>query len=258
LFPDPSPNDANADNDADGLTDKEEASIHTQTARSAGSPLDKDILLVVGFTHADWKLTRKSIDLLTTVFFDRRRINLTIFTQEDRALGLTPGLVKIDGEVPERNHKLSLDEGREVRSQLVTGDLSEFGVDVNVSPLFHVLVLAEELEDGEWGRAEWRGTPANDLVCRSHLPFAGPDFLEYQAKDVMHELGHNLGLCHPTENISDCPTGPIPSAERNGALSAMGTPAESAGPVEVMTEALSRPLDYTPGQWQNMDLTRLR
>src|SRR5215213_1632805 len=33
LFPDPSPNDANADNDADGLTDKEEASIHTQTAR---------------------------------------------------------------------------------------------------------------------------------------------------------------------------------------------------------------------------------
>jgi len=259
LFPDPSPNDANADNDADGLTDKEEASIHTQTARSAGSPLDKDILLVVGFTHPDWKLTQKSIDLLTTVFFDRRRINLTIFTQEDRALGLTPGQIRIDGEVPARDHRLSLAEGRAVRSQLAASDLSEFGVDANLdmSLLFHVLVLAEHLANDDWGRAE-AGSAANDLVCRSHLPFLGPDHFEYQAKDVMHELGHNLGLCHPPLSDSTCPTGSIPQAERNGGQSAMGTPAEAAGPVEVMIEALSRPLDYTPGQWANMDLRRLR
>jgi hypothetical protein len=246
LFPDPAPDNAQADGDLDGLTDKEEASINS-VRRAAGDPIRKDILLIVGFTHPDWKITGKSRDLLTGAFFNRG-INLSIFTEPDSVHGITPGQINVNGSVPNRNHKLAFLEAQAVRPQLVRDD---------VSPLYHVLVLAEELNDGSFGRAEV-ATPANDLMCRSHLPVSGADFKEYQAKDIMHELGHNLGLCHPTESTATCPTGSIPVGERNGGLSAMGTPAESAGPIELMVEALNRPLDYTPGQWQNIDLTRLR
>ena len=248
LFPDPLPNDPNGDSDQDGLTDTEEAKLQTLHSRSAGNPFEKDILLVVGFTHPDWKLTQHSQDLLTTAFFNKARINLTIFTENDPILGVTPGRIRINGEFPARNHTLSLNEARVVRTQLLAND---------VALLFHVVVLAEQLDTGGWGQAEV-ARPANDLICRSHLPILGPDIHDYQAKDVMHELGHNLGLCHPTESTADCPTGSIPTSERSGGLSAMGTPAESAGPVEVMIEAMSRPLNYTPGQWTNMDLRRIK
>jgi len=247
LFADRSPNDAAGDADEDGLTDIEEAKINSPS-RSVGNPLEKDLLLVVGFTHPAWDITRKSQDLLTTVFFNKKRINLNIYTVANPALNITPGQIRINGAVPNRNHKIAFAEAELMRPQLLPEELSE---------LFHVLILAEELNDGVWGRADI-ARPANDLICRSHLPALGADFLEYQAKDIMHELGHNLGLCHPTASVASCPTGAIPLAERNAGLSAMGTPAEAAGPVEVMTEALSRPLDYTPGQWQNLDLRRLR
>lgn len=138
---------------------------------------------------------------------------------------MTPGQIRTNGTIPNRNHKLAFAEAELMRPQLLPAELSE---------LFHMLILAEELNDGAWGRADVSRS-ANDLICRSHLPALGADFLEYQAKDIMHELGHNLGLCHPTASDESCPTGAIPAAERSGALSAMGTPAESAGPVEVMT-----------------------
>jgi hypothetical protein len=247
LFPDPSPDSALGDVDADGLTDSDEAKINSGI-RSEGSPLEKDILLAVGFTHPDWKLTRKSQDLLTTAFFAVRRINLTIYTETDTIRDITPGIVTINGSTSHRDHELTLEEGGRVRPQLVNDKFRH---------IFHVLVLAEKLEDGAWGWSEG-SRPANALVCRSHLPVSGPDFLDYQAKDIMHELGHNLGLCHPTISDSTCLTGSIPISERNGGLSAMGTPAESAGPVEQMIEALTRPLNYTPGQWQNVDLTLMR
>lgn len=247
LFADPSPESADADSDMDGLSDREEAQVNSPS-RSLGDPTVRDLLLVVGFTHADWALTPKSRDLLTTVFFNRALVNLHIYTENDPVLGVTPGIVQINGTTPNRNHRLAFAEGELVRPQLVSNAVAE---------LFHVLVLAEELNDGAWGRANV-ARPANDLICRSHFPVSGPDFYEYQAKTVMHELGHNLGLCHPTESDNTCPTGAIPVAERNAGLSAMGTPAESPGPVEVMLDALSRPLDYTPGQWANMDLRRVR
>jgi hypothetical protein len=249
LFPDLSPNNANGDADSDGLTDTDEAKINS-AKRSEGSPLEKDILLVVGFTHPDWRLTPRSKDLLTTAFFNEKRINLTIYTEADTdsARDITPGIITINGSTPERGHRLSLEEGSRVRPQLVNDKFRH---------IFHVLVLAAKLEDDHWGQSE-ASRPANSLVCRSHLPLLGPDFLDYQAKDIMHELGHNLGLCHPTESDSTCVTGSIPTSERNGGQSAMGTPAESAGPVEQMTEALTRPLNYTLGQWQNIDLTLIR
>jgi hypothetical protein len=89
--------------------------------------------------------------------------------------------------------------------------------------------------------------------------------LEYQAKDVMHELGHNFGLCHPNTSDGNCPSGPIPLAERNGAASCMGSPTDDGGlftpgplgiPVPnftAITNAFSRPLDYSPTQWININ-----
>jgi len=247
LFADPSPDSADADSDMDGLSDQEEAQVNSSN-RSLGNPTLRDLLLVVGFTHSDWALTPKTQDLLTTVFFNRALVNLHIYTSSDPVLGVTPGVIQINGTNPNRNHRLAFAEGEQVRLQLVSNSVADF---------FHVLVLAEELNDGAWGRADV-ARPANDLICRSHFPVSGADFHEYQAKTVMHELGHNLGLCHPTESDATCPTGAIPVAERNAGLSSMGTPAESAGPIELMLEALNRPLDYTPGQWANMDLRRVR
>ncbi len=246
LFSDASPDRGNADADRDGVSDTNETAI-CSPSRSAGIPVEKDLLVVVGFTHPDWALSQKSRDLLTTTFFNKKRINLNIYTENDPVRNITPGQVKIGGNTPDRSHKITLEEGREMRSQLVPD---------KITIVFHVLVLAEELSNGHWGQGEI-DTAANDFVCRSHLGVLGPDFLEYQAKDVMHELGHNLGLCHPPESTNGCPSGAIPVAERNSGFSVMGTPMDSAGPIEVMTEALSRPLDYTPGQWQNINLTRV-
>ena len=87
-----------------------------------------------------------------------------------------------------------------------------------------------------------------------------PDIKDYQAGVLMHELGHNLALCHPQEPA--CQSGVLPPAEQNPGSTIMGTPAENP-PIDawgvplnplVLINALSRPLDYSPTQWANMRL----
>jgi hypothetical protein len=105
----------------------------------------------------------------------------------------------------------------------------------------------------------WAELPGATLVVRSHLPLLGPDFHQYQAKTIMHELGHNLGLCHPTQSDARCLTGPIPEAERDPAKSVMGTPRTDRGnPLAVLKNAWARPLDYSPAQWKHVRLDWVR
>jgi hypothetical protein len=246
-FADPTPDSADGDADRDGITDREEAALAAR-GQGSGDPGARDLVMLVGYTHEDWALTRLSQELLATRFRDRG-IRLRIVTAREDPLGVGFGQrVTIAGAVLPRAHPITIDEARDIRETHVLGLARNY---------VHFLVLAERLENGFWGQADH---PGRVLIAQSHFPVLGPDVHQYQAKDVMHELGHNLGLCHPTESApsDDCPTGSIPVAERSGAASVMGTPAEEANFIGVIASALARPIDYSPGQWDNADLTLVR
>ncbi|MEO7995094.1 MAG: hypothetical protein ABI743_11905, partial [bacterium] len=245
LFADSDLFNADSDADGDGLTAIEEAAL-SSSGRSMGDPRERDVLVAVGFTHPDWAMSDDTRIKVTTAFFRGDRINLNIFTHDDPVLDITPGQIELGGTLPDRSHVLTIDEARQVHPQLVPNQLAN---------LFHFCVFAEQLTDGVYGRAEQGG---NDLTCRALLPVIGNP-LDYQAKDFMHELGHNLGLCEAVANDGTgvCPE--IPVAERATDVSVMGSPVEDAGhPVEILLAALNRPLNYTASMWQALTLSNFR
>jgi hypothetical protein len=242
-FADPSPGDADADGDLDGILEREESRLAMEGQHPAGNPMLRDIVMVVTYTHPVWKLTVSSREKLTTAFLLNGAINLVIADDHHNPfLNLHPGVTGFIGASEELTMNLSF--ARTSRDD----HIHELFL-----PFTHHLALTEKVtsEDGFlWGRAS---SPGLTLVCRSHLPVGGPDLHDYQATDILHELGHNLGLCHPTESTAaDCATGAIPASERDPALSAMGSPAESSNPFESGWQAILRPLDYTPTQWSNL------
>ena len=252
-FADPSPNDRNGDADRDGILDWEEAIYSNQNLGNIGlgDPGRRDMVLVVGHTHDAWKMTDRTRRLLKTRFF-QREINLIIMAEGDETHGLCrPGLMKLGEKPLPRDHALSLREARRMRKEYLTN--------IPLRRHAHLVVLSARVAPdpaNSWGYAE---LPGATLIVRSHLPMLGPDFHQYQAKTLMHELGHNLGLCHPTTSGQHCISGPIPKAERNPASSVMGTPrADRGNPMAVVTNAWSRPLDYSTTQWKNARLDWVR
>jgi hypothetical protein len=259
-FADPSPQDSLGDSDRDGITDIEESRLARDDNR-IGDPLVRDILVVEGFTNSKWALTKRSIERITTVFL-LRGINFLIADEPSDFLGLTPGQILLpDGNngdliVPAEGRGVAVAEVPAVRPRHIPALFN---------PFTHFLIAADNTPDATFGISN--GIPGRNVVVRSHFFFLGPDpfGLEYQAKDVMHELGHNFGLCHPNASDNTCPTGPIPQAERNGAASCMGSPADDGGlftigplgvkvpNVTAIRNALSRPLDYSPTQWININ-----
>jgi hypothetical protein len=238
-FADPNPQ-SDADSDQDGILESEEARL-ARLGGPVGNPFTSDILLVVGYTHSAWALTANSREKLMNVFAAHGH-NLFVMDGDSDLIQFSPGRIRIDGSFPSQDHKITLQQCTDARDAHIPDYARHYT---------HFLVLASELESGEFGRAN---LPGLNLVCRSHLPVIGADMHDYQAKDIMHELGHNLGLCHPTESDSSCPSGSIPALERDPAASVMGTPAEDADlPIDQVVNALSRPLDYSPGQWTNLD-----
>jgi len=248
-FGDPSPADRNADADRDGLLDWEEAD-YAMRGIELGDPGRKDLILAVGHTHADWRMTELTKTLLRTCF-RRRGINLYLATSKRESLGLCrPGLVSLDDEAFARDHAITLAEARRIRAANLKEPMSNHA---------HFVVLAASVASDHgalWGRAD---LPGAALVVTSHLPMLGPDFHAYQAKTLLHELGHNLGLCHPDESGASCLSGPIPKAEQTSAMTVMGTSrADRGDPVALLRNAWSRPMDYSPTQWKNARLDWVR
>ena len=252
-FPDPSPQDGDADSDIDGITDKEEARIALDNR--IGNPRVRDILVVAAFTRPKWALTKRSVERITTTFL-ARGFNFLIADERDDLRLLTPGQIMLpDGNngalvVPAENRQVRISEVAAVRPRHIPDELDQFT---------HLLIAADGTPDADFGISN--GVPGRNVVIRSHLSVLGPDpfGLEYQAKDAMHELGHNFGLCHPNESDNSCPTGSIPSSERNGGTSCMGSPADDGGffngplpNIQAITNAFNRPLNYSPTQWTNI------
>ncbi len=259
-FADPSPADAHADADDDGVTDREEAELARGNFR-LGDPFRKDILVCVGYTAPKWALTKKTIERITTVFLSRN-FNILLADEQSDLPGLTPGQIVFEDSggglvIPAENRGVQLNEVPPVRARHIPTTLDAFT---------HMLVAADNTntESAAFGIAS---LPGRNLVIRSHLFLLGPDpfGLEYQAKDAMHELGHNFGLCHPNQSDENCPTGAIPVEERNGAASCMGSPADDGGlfnngipNLTAINNAFNRPLDYSPTQWINIDVASSR
>ena len=252
-FADPSPLDANADSDNDGIRDHEEAELARGNFR-IGDPNTRDIAVCIGTTAPKWALTKRSIERITTVFLNRG-LNLLLADESTDLPGLMPGQVSIR----EANGTLSIPpESRGVALSSV-GDIRTRHVSAALDPFTHMLVAADHCIGFDFGIA---GKPGRNVVIRSHFYLLGPDPLgfEYQALVAMHELGHNFGLCHPNESDDTCTTGAIPVSERNGASSCMGSPADDGGlfngPIPnttAISNAFNRPLDYSPTQWTNMN-----
>ncbi|HBO43993.1 MAG TPA: hypothetical protein DD670_08685 [Planctomycetaceae bacterium] len=249
LFRDPDPKNRHGDTDRDGILDGEEAS-YARRGLGLGDPGRPDLILVVGHTHDEWRMTELTKTLLRTCFH-QRGIRLHLATNDDESLGLCrPGLMTLDGAALQVDHALSLKEARRMRDATFEKPLASHG---------HLVVLSSRVSPNSstgWG---WAELPGAVLVVRSHLPMLGPDFHQYQAKTILHELGHNLGLCHPEESGEKCISGAIPKSERDPGKTVMGTPrADRGDPMAVLKNAWARPLDFSPTQWKNVRLDWVR
>lgn len=245
-FADPSPDDANGDADADGITDAEEAILAQENIR-VGDPLKRDVVVCVGYTSPVFFMTKRGMERITTVFAGRD-VNVLFADGTNSLPGLRPGQVMFPNSngvrvVPPQDRAVVSGELADIRT---------FHMDPDLAPFTHLLVMARDVRPGFYGEAS---PMTRSLAVASHFQALGPEPLgmEYQTKVIMHELGHNLGLCHPNQSDTSCLTGSIPVAERDGSLTVMGSPADDGGilSLQALTNAFNRPLDFTTTQWTN-------
>ncbi len=250
-FADPTPDSADGDSDGDGIRERDEAQL------SAGfdgigdpRPGRADLFMIVGHTHASSALSASSRELLRSRFAERG-IAMHIDAGVGGLMTGTGGSAVADGT------NVTLAQARTLRDLNVTvGNRRTFA--------YFALLTREQVECNglAFGCAEFPGNSGgNVLVALSRLLDWMPDIKAYQAGVLMHELGHNLGLCHPMATA--CATGVLPAAEQNAGTTIMGTPAENP-PIGVwgvplpnplvLVNAMTRPLDYSPTQWSNMQL----
>lgn len=257
FFADPSPADPDGDSDGDGIGERDEAEL-AQGFGGLGDPRPGglDLLLIVGHTHPASALLAESRELLKTRFAFRG-IAMHIDDGQLNGSSGSGGLMTLDGQAVADGTNLTIAEARTVRDQnVVIGNRRTFA--------YFALLARDQVTCGgtlAFGCGEFPGANSgNVLVMISRLVDWLPEIENFQAGVLMHELGHNLGLCHPTVA---CASGALPAAEADPAVTIMGTPAENP-PIDVwgvplpnplvLVNAMARPLDYSATQWTNLQL----
>jgi len=237
-FADPAPQNADGDSDEDDIGDQWEAAL-AERGVGIGDPASKDILLVVGYTHPRWEMTSQSEQLLRTRFW-QHDINLYIAANSNCPISLlSPGRMSPQDAFVNEDFALDLDSVvDDIRPKYIRGHCFEYA---------HLLVLAKEIPPPPgmnivFGFSDPTRMSKN-IVVRSHLfpPILGPEVQDYQAKTIMHELGHNLNLTHPADAGS----------------SVMGTPAtdwDNSDIIGMLTNAWRRPMDYSSSEWGSLSL----
>jgi hypothetical protein len=257
-FADPTPDSADGDSDGDGIGERDEAQL------SAGfdgigdpRPGRADLFMIVGHTHASSALSASSRELLRSRFAERGIAMHIDDGQLNGKSGVGGLMTGTGGSAVGDGTNVTLAQARTLRDLNVTvGNRRTFA--------YFALLTRDQVECNglAFGCAEFPGNSrGNVLVALSKLLDWMPDIKAYQAGVLMHELGHNLGLCHPL--ATSCGTGVLPAAEQNAGTTIMGTPAENP-PIDVwgvplpnplvLVNAMTRPLDYSPTQWSNMQL----
>ena len=255
-FADPSPDDPAGDVDGDGISERDEAAL-SAAFDGIGDPRAgrQDLLLIVGRTHETSGMLPMTRELLRSRFAER---GIAMHIDDGLLNGRAGvgGLMTLDGEPVPDGTNVSLAQARTIRDQNVVSHRRTFA--------YFALLTRDQVECGTpaFGCGEFPGlNTGNVQVSMSRLLSWMPDIKDYQAGVVMHELGHNLALCHPLSTT--CGSGVLPAAEQNPGSTIMGTPAEDP-PVDflgaslpnpfVLVNAMTRPLDYSPSQWANVQL----
>ena len=248
-FADPTPHDSLGDADMDGIPEAAEARL---ASRFGGTfdprPGMRDIDVVIGHTAPNFALDSLSRVLLTSRF----RVNGIVLHLDDGMLAGVSGAggaMNLAGTGATATGVVDTLQTRAVRNANVGPQRRRFA--------YFVLLAGNASDDGTttaFGMSN--DIPGNTLVMRNG-PIAGGAAgltLEwYQSGVFMHELGHLLGLCHPTQSdgtIAGCAA--IPVAERDPGATVMGAPSEDPNIAVAGINVLRRPLDYTATQWTQL------
>lgn len=243
-FADPNPNDAGADADADAIPEAAEAQLAEAAGGRVGDPAARDLVVAVAFVHPTHVLSDRARQAVSTVFRNRD-INLLFVDGTYPVAGFSPGQFLFEGT------KLAAPNAAPYLSDTTPERGAHIPAWADGFARFLVMANRAARFDGNGDEELLYGLanlPGHNLIVGSALGPLGADGLDYQAKTVMHELGHNLGLCHPLDTRAICPV--LPAADQDPAVSVMGSPVEAPNLLLQATQALARPLDYTEAQWQ--------
>ena len=249
-FRDPSPTDSTGDVDADGIPEVAEARLTSRFAgvfdpRAGG----RDIDLIIGTTSSSFTLDSLSRELMKSRF---RVSGFMLHLDEGALAGASGdgGLMNLAGSGASPTDTVNTAQAFLIRNANVPASRRRFA---------YFTLIAGDASIGGGSRAFGvaNGIPGSTLVMRNGpvpAPTIVPPITWYQSGVLMHELGHLLGLCHPTQSTGVAPCLAIPVGERSAGASVMGSPAEDPNIIISAINTLRRPLDYTATQWTQLRL----
>jgi hypothetical protein len=252
-FGDPDPKN-DSDSDEDGLSESKEAQLSIEFG-GISNPRNKDLFVEMDVVSPSGEgIDQATINLVTTQFAIH---GIALHVDANGQLAAYPGKSElITGseavstvffETGGSPTVLDYREGQNGKSKHF--DASRKGT-------FHYVLFVDDLREGALGNFGRADQPGDTLAVQRKL--TGMDFLyDYQALTFMHELGHNLSLCHPRDvRAQICTHYSVPNNIATNDLdgaTAMGTPA-GGELLFKLPNAIVRPVDYFSEEWTALNL----